>query len=48
MKAAVVLRHVCFEDLGSFSAPLNAAGYAINYHDVGARAWDPAEIMLLS
>lgn len=44
MKAAVVLRHVCFEDLGSFSAPLNAAGYATSSHDVGARTWNPAEI----
>jgi GMP synthase (glutamine-hydrolysing) len=34
-KTALALRHVGFEDLGTFAAPLVAAGYAIAYHDVG-------------
>ena len=29
----LALRHVAFEDLGSFAAPLERAGYAIVYHD---------------
>ena len=34
-KTAVAIRHVMFEDAGSFAAPLAAAGYAIRYLDVG-------------
>lgn len=33
-KTALVLRHVHFEDLGSFEWPLKAAGYRIFYSDV--------------
>lgn len=31
------IRHVAFEDLGSFEAPLRKAGYAIEYVDVAER-----------
>lgn len=33
--SAVALRHVHFEDLGAFAAPLIAAGYAIRYCEMG-------------
>lgn len=36
LKSALVIRHVHFEDLGSFAAPLHRAGYAIEYRDVGS------------
>lgn len=39
-KTLLALRHVCFEDLGAFEAPLAAAGYAIRYCDAGVD--DPA------
>lgn len=32
---AIVIRHVSFEDLGSFAAPIEEAGYRLSYHDVG-------------
>ncbi len=35
LKTAVALRHVAFEDLGSFEAVLAAAGYRVHYHDIG-------------
>ncbi|HSC78905.1 MAG TPA: glutamine amidotransferase [Chitinolyticbacter sp.] len=35
MKTAAVIRHVQFEDLGLFGAPLAAAGYDIRYFDAG-------------
>jgi GMP synthase (glutamine-hydrolysing) len=34
-KTALAIRHVPFEDLGSFEAPLRRMGYDIRYHDVG-------------
>ncbi|NKL00235.1 glutamine amidotransferase [Rhizobium leguminosarum] len=34
-KTALILRHVHFEDLGSFAEPLTASGYTIRYSDVG-------------
>jgi GMP synthase (glutamine-hydrolysing) len=34
-KTALALRHVHFEDLGAFEAPLRDAGYAIRYADAG-------------
>jgi GMP synthase (glutamine-hydrolysing) len=35
MKSAIAIRHVGFEDLSAFEAPLRAAGYAIAYRDIG-------------
>ena len=35
MKWTKVIRHVAFEDLGSFTKPLEDAGFRIDYHDVG-------------
>ncbi len=34
-KSLLALRHVAFEDLGGFEAPLREAGYAIRYCDMG-------------
>jgi len=34
-KTLLALRHVTFEDLGGFEAPLREAGYAIRYCDMG-------------
>jgi GMP synthase (glutamine-hydrolysing) len=34
-KTALVLRHVCFEDIGAFAAPLRDSGYAIRYCEIG-------------
>ncbi|MBO0732800.1 MAG: glutamine amidotransferase [Methylocapsa sp.] len=48
MKTAAVIRHVHFEDLGTFAGPLSQAGYEINYHDIGRRGMpDPARPDLL-
>ena len=30
-----VIRHVAFEDLGSFATPLEEAGFGLAYSDVG-------------
>ncbi|MFV0625125.1 glutamine amidotransferase [Sphingomonas sp. ac-8] len=41
---AVAIRHIAFEDLGSFAGPLEAAGYRIRYVDAaseGVAAIDP-------
>lgn len=45
IKTAVAIRHIHFEDLGSFEAVLTAAGYKIHYYDLGVNdLWtlDPA------
>jgi GMP synthase (glutamine-hydrolysing) len=34
-KTLLAIRHVAFEDLGGFEAPLKEAGYAIRYADMG-------------
>ncbi len=39
LKSALVIRHVHFEDLGTFAAPLRRAGYQIEYRDVGAEGF---------
>lgn len=50
-KTCVALRHVHFEDLGSFEAPIRAAGYSIRYCDMGmdavADAGDPDLLAVL-
>lgn len=35
MRSAVVIRHVAFEDLGSFAAVLHGRGYSAIYHEAG-------------
>jgi GMP synthase (glutamine-hydrolysing) len=41
-KTVQAIRHIGFEDLGSFAAPLKEAGYDIEYVDVAER--DPASL----
>ncbi|HKT14112.1 MAG TPA: glutamine amidotransferase [Allosphingosinicella sp.] len=40
LKTAAAVRHVHFEDLGSFEPALRAAGYTLSYHDVAADGID--------
>jgi hypothetical protein len=48
MKTVAVIRHVHFEDLGTFEEPLAKAGYEIQYYDIGRRELpDPAAPDLL-
>lgn len=35
LKTIVALRHVHFEDLGTFEAVLTSAGFTVHYHDIG-------------
>ena len=42
-RRAVVIRHVAFEDLGSFAAPLVRAGYRIEYLEAGTDRLDQAD-----
>lgn len=35
LKSAIAIRHVHFENLGTFEAVLAGAGYKLHYHDVG-------------
>jgi GMP synthase (glutamine-hydrolysing) len=49
-KTAAVIRHVHFEDLGTFAEPLSRAGYDFQYFDAGVHglpARDPAATGLL-
>lgn len=36
LKTAVAIRHVPFEDLGTFEQPLAEAGFKLHYYDIGA------------
>ncbi|MAL57856.1 MAG: glutamine amidotransferase, partial [Brevundimonas sp.] len=50
LRTAVALRHVAFEDLGSFQTVLEAAGYKVHYYDIGVDAlWtlDPVKTALV-
>lgn len=38
LPTAVAIRHVAFEDLGAFGAPIERAGYKIHYYDAGIDA----------
>ena len=44
MPTALVLRHVHFEDLGAFAAPMRAAGCRARILDVGVDALRPGEV----
>lgn len=49
-RTAVAIRHIAFEDLGSFAAPMEAAGYRIRYVDAateGVAGLDPLAADLL-
>lgn len=39
---AVIIRHVAFEDLGSFAEPLAEGGWRIEYIEAGLDGFDPA------
>lgn len=52
MKSAIAVRHVPFEDLGSFEAVLHDAGYAVRYLEAGwddltALAREPPELLVV-
>ncbi len=44
MRTALAIRHVHFEDLGSFVAPIVAAGYQVRYLDPGLDELRPQDI----
>ena len=37
-KSLLAIRHVAFEDLAAYEAPLRDAGYALRYADMGVDA----------
>jgi GMP synthase (glutamine-hydrolysing) len=42
LKKAVAIRHVMYEDVGSFAAPLSSAGYKLQYLEAGVDDFAPA------
>jgi GMP synthase (glutamine-hydrolysing) len=44
LRTALAIRHVHFEDLGSFAAPIAAAGYQVRYLDPGLDELRPRDI----
>ena len=52
LRRAVVIRHVAFEDLGSFAAPLAELGYRIEYveagvDDIAGAAADEGDLLIV-
>jgi GMP synthase (glutamine-hydrolysing) len=50
LRTAIAIRHIHFEDLGTFEAILTGAGYKVHYYDVGVHdLWtlDPVKTELL-
>ncbi len=45
MRTALAIRHVHFEDLGSFAAPIATAGYHVRYLDLGLDELRPQDIV---
>ncbi|API59455.1 glutamine amidotransferase [Tardibacter chloracetimidivorans] len=45
MKSALVIRHVPYEDLAAFRAPISQAGYAIGYAEVDDAAFDGIDFL---
>ena len=43
-KTALVLRHIHFEDLGTFALPIERADYEIRYADVGDASFPPDQL----
>lgn len=43
IKTAIAIRHIHFEDLGTFEALLSGAGYKLHYHDVGSAEFSTLE-----
>ena len=44
MRRAIAIRHIMFEDLGSFAAVLEQRGYQIEYRDAGVDPVDDQEV----
>jgi len=50
LPTAVAIRHVAFEDLGAFQAPIERAGYRVHYYDAGVdelRTLEPVKTELV-
>jgi GMP synthase (glutamine-hydrolysing) len=46
-KTVLAIRHVAFESLAAFEAPLQEMGYAVRYCDIGVDALPEAEPNLM-